>query len=611
MSGRKRGVEEANPGIFNNNKGSDQDEGAEFERRRRAAAEGARRRAAHFAQYADEPSDNNNVHHAGLPDDGNLGPFSTAAALLEARDRAIEQRKQHLLNTHATKNNTSAHPPWQPSRDASALGKRTLPPSTTSHVNNNGHFQHHTGPPSLSTLALQVIIQYIDCVESLNGIPDSERSRISAALRATRRTTPEIFLLFTADRPQELVIHDCTNLDPEVLETGLVRAAVGSNKLQKVELGLCGRGFTPKVAEAFASAITIAAARGAIEEKDEGATSSPSSSPSSKLTHLSLSGAYLLNDKGLLSILKASPNLTVLSLPQACRLIGSQQNNSSSSSSSSSSSINMLPRLCPHLRELNLNECRGINSDGLHQALSGLLTTTLEELSLDGLGGQITDDFMASLLPSSTSFPKLRHVSLARCTELTDKGLLEFVRRAPCLESLVLDECKGVTSPGLLHMFGIDVVDLGGDVGDGNNDIATTATGALATAITTKPLAVVPPFKSLKLKKCQVDDAVLVTMAAACPDLTILSLNGCKQITSGAILAVSHAACRRSLQYLDLSWCRKVSQEALGALADACPRLETLVLWGCGGNQVGRVFLDGHSNDGLTVIGCGEEEGAV
>jgi DNA repair protein RAD7 len=610
MSGRKRGAEEAKPGISKDNNESDQDEGAEFERRRKAAAEGARRRAAHFAQYSDEPADNSNVHHAGLPDNGNLGPFSTAAALLQARDRAIEQRKQRFLDTHTTQNNTAAHPPWQPSRDASSLGKRTLPPSTTNHANNNGHYQRHTGPPSLSTLALQVIIQYIDCVESLNGIPDSERSRISAALRATRRTTPDIFLLFTADRPQELVIHDCTNLDPEVLETGLVRTAAVSNKLQKVELGLCGRGFTPKVAEAFASAIAAAAAAGggggAIEGKDKGAASSPSSPPSSQLMHLSLSGAYLLNDKGLLSILKASPNLTVLSLPQACRLIGSQCNNNSS--------INMLPRLCPHLRELNLNECRGIDSDGLHQALSGLLATTLEELSLDGLGGQITDDFMASLLPSSTSFPKLRHVSLARCIELTDKGLLEFVRRAPCLESLVLDECKGVTSLGLLHMFGIDVVDLGGD---SNNDIGTTTTttttttGALAAAVTTKPLAVVPPFKSLKLRKCQVDDSVLVTMAAACPDLTILSLNGCKQITSGAILAVSHAACRYSLQYLDLSWCRKVSQEALGALADACPRLETLVLWGCGGNQAGRVFLDGHSNDGLTVIGCGEEEGAV
>lgn len=606
MSGRKRRAEGTNPGNPINN-ASDQ-EGAEFERRRRAAAEGARRRAAHFAQYADEPADDDNNVHAGLPDDAarNLGPFSAAAALLQARDRAIEQRKKHFLDKHAIKNSTAATPPWQPSRDASSLGKRTIPPSTTNrNINNNGHYQQHTGPPSLSTLALHVITQYIDCVESLDGIPDAERSRISAALRATRRLTPDIFLLFTADAPQELVIHDCTNLDPEVLENGLVRTAAASSTLQKVELGLCGRGFTPKVAEAFASTLTTAGGGGGGGE-DKVAPSSSISSSSSKLTHLSLSGAYLLNDKGLLCILKASPSLTALSLPQACRLIASQQN----------SSINMLPRLCPHLRELNLNECRGIDSDGLHQALSGLLPTTLEELSLDGLGGQINDDFMASLLPPSSSslFPKLKHASFARCTELTDKGLLDFVRRAPFLESLVLDECKGITSLGLLHMFGITVIDLGGEYVDDDNNMSTTtrsSRSALAAAISTKPLAVVPPFKSLKLKKCPVDDSVLCILASKCPDLTTLSLNGCKQITSSSILVVSQAACRRSLQYLDLSWCRQVSQEALGALADACPRLETLVLWGCGENQVGRVFLDGHSNDRLTVIGCGEEEGAV
>lgn len=39
--------------------------------------------------------------------------------------------------------------------------------------------------------------------------------------------------------------------------------------------------------------------------------------------------------------------------------------------------------------------------------------------------------------------------------------------------------------------------------------------------------------------------------------------------------------CRETLEELDASWCRNVTARALGQLADACPNLQTLRLFGC------------------------------
>lgn len=58
------------------------------------------------------------------------------------------------------------------------------------------------------------------------------------------------------------------------------------------------------------------------------------------------------------------------------------------------------------------------------------------------------------------------------------------------------------------------------------------------------------------------------------------------------------------LQELDVSWCREVSGEALGHLADACPNLARIEAWGC--TQLEAAFWDGHSNDGLRLLGRGE-----
>lgn len=53
-----------------------------------------------------------------------------------------------------------------------------------------------------------------------------------------------------------------------------------------------------------------------------------------------------------------------------------------------------------------------------------------------------------------------------------------------------------------------------------------------------------------------------------------------QETTDASILALQEF-CASSLRVLDVSFCRKVSEDALGAFTDECEALTSLVLWGC------------------------------
>jgi len=98
----------------------------------------------------------------------------------------------------------------------------------------------------------------------------------------------------------------------------------------------------------------------------------------------------------------------------------------------------------------------------------------------------------------------------------------------------------------------------------------------------------------------QLSDAAVVGLAHRCGGLAALSLNKIPALSDAALHAL-HSRCADSLRTLDISWCRGVSDHGVGALVDACERLERLDLWGC--SQLTRSFYEGHSNDKLRVVG--------
>ncbi|PNX55050.1 DNA repair protein rhp7-like, partial [Trifolium pratense] len=69
----------------------------------------------------------------------------------------------------------------------------------------------------------------------------------------------------------------------------------------------------------------------------------------------------------------------------------------------------------------------------------------------------------------------------------------------------------------------------------------------------------------------------------------------------GQHTALSLAKEAKNLHTLDLSWCRNLTDNEFGLIVDNCFSLRFLKLFGC--SQVTDVFLKGHSNSELRIIG--------
>lgn len=214
---------------------------------------------------------------------------------------------------------TEVDVPWEPSRDPS-LGARPCAPV-----------------PSLFSLSVKLLVNHINAVTSLWGVPDPIRSQLAAAVCAQRKLSPEVALLFGQDTTTELVIPDCSQLDAKAMagllqmlllggtpgsDDGSLPAAAGTAsaeagaesvspaaaaaaaaataaRLERLELGSCGRGFDDKAAALVASA-----------------------GPLDGLRVCRLTGAYRLGDSGLLQLLGAAPGVLELAVPSAPRLTG-------------------------------------------------------------------------------------------------------------------------------------------------------------------------------------------------------------------------------------------------------------------------------------------------
>ena len=351
------------------------------------------------------------------------------------------------------------------------------------------------------------------------------KNQIAAEACRLRALTTGTFRLFVEHSPAEICLPDCSHLDPEVLLPGILEAA--TSKLESLDLGLCGRGLTDKVAAEIAHGGVL-----------------------SSLKSLRLSGAYRLSDEGLMHVLRKAPNLSSLSIPQCSRIEGP--------------AIEALPQLVGKLRHLNIGECRGLGFSSIEAAVRGL--PELRSLTLDAISE--VDDVMLRLLCSAA--PTLIELSISSCAGVTNEGLVALAEGIPGLRKLVLNECGKVDGTGITA-------------------VAQHCTG----------------LQEISVLRCSgVNDEAIIALSKL-DSLHKLTLGGVVGLNSDAVIALARGGCAAMLQEVDLSWCRKVNPEALGLLADRCPNLQKLVLWGC--SQVDdSTFLLGHSNDRLTVIGRGD-----
>ncbi|GFR40008.1 hypothetical protein Agub_g543, partial [Astrephomene gubernaculifera] len=189
--------------------------------RRNGMADVARRRAAHFAHFDDEDDAVEDNVHVGSDKARTLGPWSSAMELVNAREKAQQDRQARLQEAApAEQEALSEAAGWVPRRDP-ALGPHLVDPVAP-----------------LFSLCLDVLTEWVECVESLEGVPDVIKVRLAAHVCARRKMSPEVSRLFGAGGPSELVLPDCTQLDATAMRELVGEVATG--KLQRLELGFCG-----------------------------------------------------------------------------------------------------------------------------------------------------------------------------------------------------------------------------------------------------------------------------------------------------------------------------------------------------------------------------------
>ncbi|KAJ6913878.1 hypothetical protein NC651_016205 [Populus alba x Populus x berolinensis] len=272
---------------------------------------------------------------------------------------------------------------------------------------------------------------------------------------------------------------------------------------------------------------------------------SPGSLP--RLTTLSISGACRLSDAALSSLVSSAPALQSLNLSQ-CSLL-------------TSASIDTLAdSLATSLRELYINDCQSIQPMLILPALKKL--EHLEVLSLSGIQ-TINDNFLRGFIVARGH--NIKELVLTDCVKLTDSSM-----------KVIAETCSKLCAHDLGNL----------------RKLTDSALGFLANACR--------EIHTLKLcRNAFSDEAIAAFLEASGEPLKELSLNNVKKV--GHCTALSLARRSRKLLSLDLSWCRNFTNEALGLIVDSCLSLKVLKLFGC--SQVTNVFLDGHSNSDVQIIG--------
>ncbi|KAH6823059.1 hypothetical protein C2S53_002053 [Perilla frutescens var. hirtella] len=298
----------------------------------------------------------------------------------------------------------------------------------------------------------------------------------------------------------------------------------------------------------------------------------------SKLTVLQFDqGGCCMPDYALYSALARSPNslpaLTAISLKAAYRL--------------SDAGLSMLTSAAPSLKSIDISQCPLLTSEGIC-CLASSLRLVLRELYIDNCHGI---DAML-ILPALLKLENLEVLSVAGILTVCDAFVSQFTAAHGCrMKELILADCMELTDSSL-EVIGDTCSDLRAIDLSNLCKLTDISIGHLANGC--------QAIQTLKLcRNAFSDEAIAAYLDVRGASLKSLSLNNIIQVSNHTALSLARNC--KKLRTLDLSWCRNLTNEALGLVVDSCLLLEVLKLFGC--TQVTNVFLDGHSNSQVKLIG--------
>jgi len=194
---------------------------------------------------------------------------------------------------------------------------------------------------------------------------------------------------------------------------------------------------------------------------------------------------------------------------------------------------------------------------------------------------------------------QLRRLSLFECQKVTDAGLRTIARCCPSLQSLDLTRCRGFSALGLQSVIRSCTA---------LSDLFVSGCPALCdkTISTVFRYNNPPHIRCLSIRRCDIHDYGLSTLASYCPTLQKLDVRCCGLLTAAGYYAlvqrvpsIDVLSCGRcigtddlalryigqgfgaSLTELNLAMCWRVSSRGVAEIARHCKQLRSLNLSSC------------------------------
>lgn len=194
----------------------------------------------------------------------------------------------------------------------------------------------------------------------------------------------------------------------------------------------------------------------------------------------------------------------------------------------------------PSLESLDVSHCRRLTDKGFKAVVSGC--RNLKRLHLPGCR-LVTD----SLLRTLSNCSKLEELGLASCPKITDSGLCHLSEGPRHIKAIDLSKCTNVSDLGIGKI------------------ISSSGESLL----------------SIKLLDCfKVTDVTVFAVAKSCPNLEVLVIGGCCDITDESLNAIVYS-CGKNLRSLRLDGCEKLTDLSLKSVISNCENLEALDIGSC------------------------------
>ena len=218
---------------------------------------------------------------------------------------------------------------------------------------------------------------------------------------------------------------------------------------------------------------------------------------------------------------------------------------------------------CPAVLTLAVSKM-SLRAASLQPALKGLARRFPMLTDLDLSYSDATDDDVRLV---ADSFPSLTRLSLERCDSISDASLEVLARALPNLLALKLLGCRDVSDVGVrllvprccslreLHVGWCDI-----------SDSSLQVLAQLSRCLTL-----------IDVSGCaRVSDHGVRRLVAACPHLSSMHLEGCRELSGWAVAGASP-----HLEHLSLGGCTLLTDAGVGAIARSCGHLRTLCVRQC------------------------------